>query len=131
MVYINKGDHDDPHGLPKDNLEGSLDTVHHDYTHTDIPPKMPEEMKKLEYIYQHFQDHKKVYESDPQVTIEPIHETLYPQINNDIEYGLFKNVIDSYYVDSQIRDDLQCTKTCYTHDTTASTLYPNPPCTNI
>ena len=50
MVYINKGDHDDPHGLPKDNLEGSLDPIHHDYTHTDISPKMLEEMEKLEYI---------------------------------------------------------------------------------
>ena len=50
-------------------------------------------MEKLEYMYQHFQDHKKVYESDPQVTIEPIHDTLYPQINNDIEYGLFKTLL--------------------------------------
>ena len=90
---------------------------------------MPEEMETLEYIHQHFQDHKKVYESDPQVTIGPIHDTLYPQINNDIEYGLFKKFIDSYYLDSQIRDDFQCAKTCYTHDTTASTLDPNPPCT--
>ena len=65
MVNINKGDHDNPHGLPKDNLKGSLDTVHHDYTHTDIPPKMPEEMKKLEYMYQHLQDHEKIYETDP------------------------------------------------------------------
>ena len=70
MVHINKRDHDNPHGLPKNNLEGSLDTVHHDYAHLDTPPKMPEEMEKLEYIYQHFQDHKKVYESDPQVTTE-------------------------------------------------------------
>ena len=85
MVYINKVDHYNPYGLPKDNLECSLDIVHHDYTHKDIPPKMPEEMEKLEYIYQHFQDHEKVYESDPQVTIEPIPDTLYPQINNDIE----------------------------------------------
>ena len=54
MVYINKGDHDDPHGLPKDNFEGFLDSVHHDYTHADIPPKLPEEMEKLEYAYQHF-----------------------------------------------------------------------------
>ena len=130
MVYINKGDHDDPYGLPKDNSEGFLNTVHPDYTHTDILPKMPEEMEKLEYLYQHFQDHEKVYESDPQVTIEPIHDTLYPQINIVIEYGLFKNVIDSYYLNSQIRDDFQCTKTCYTHDTAASTLYPNPPCTH-
>ena len=51
MVYINKADHDDPHGLPKDNLEGSLDIVHHDYAHIDIPQKMPEEIEKLEHIY--------------------------------------------------------------------------------
>ena len=61
---------------------------------------------------------------------ESIHDTLYPQMNNDIEYGLFENVIDSYYLNSQIRDDFQCTKTCYTHDTTACTLDPNPPCTH-
>ena len=61
---------------------------------------------------------------------EPIHDPLYPQMNNDIEYGLFENVIDSYYLDSQIRDNFQCTKTCYTHDTAASTLDPNPPCTH-
>ena len=61
---------------------------------------------------------------------EPIHDTLYPQINNDIEYGLFENVTDSYYLKSQIRDDFQCTKTCYTHDTADSTLYSNPPCTH-
>ena len=126
MVYINKGDHEDPHGLPKDNLEHSIDTVYH----ADIPPKMPEEMEKLEYTYQHFQDHKKVYETDSQVTTEPIHDTLYPQSNNNIEYGLFKNVIDSYYLDNQIRDDFQCTKTFYTHYTAASTLHPNPPCTH-
>ena len=68
MVYINKGEHDDPHELPKDNSESSLDTVYHDYTHTVIPPKMPEEMEKLKYIYQHFEDHKNIYETDPQVT---------------------------------------------------------------
>ena len=130
MVYINKGHHDDPHGLAKDNSEVSQYNVHHDYAHIDILPKMPEEIEKLEYIYQHFQDHEKVYESYPQVTTEPIHDTLYPQMKNDIEYGLFENVIDSYYLDSQIRDDFQCTKTCYTHDTTASTVYPNPPCTH-
>ena len=130
MVYISNGEHDNPHELPKDNLEGSLDSVHHDYTHTDILPKIPEEIEKLEYMYQHFQDHEKICETGPQVTTEPIYDTLYPQINNDIEYGLFKNVIDSYYLDSQIRDNFQCTKTCYTHDTTASMLHTNPPCTH-
>ena len=45
MVYINKGDHDNPYGLPKDNLGGSQDIVHHDYAHIDIPTKMPKETK--------------------------------------------------------------------------------------
>ena len=130
MVYINKGDHDNPHGFPKDDSEGLQDNVQHDYAHIDIPPKMPEEIEKLECIYQHFQDHKKVYEFDPQVTTEPLHDTLYPQMNDDIEYGLFENVVDSYLLDSQIRDDFQCTKTCYTHDMTAGAVYSNPACTH-
>ena len=118
MVYISNGEHDNPHEFPKDNLEGPLDAVYHDYTHTDIPPKIPEEIEKLEYIYQHFQDHEKIYETDPQVTTEQIDDTLYPQINNGIEY-----------LNSQIRDDFQCTKACYTHNTTANTLHSNPQCT--
>ena len=110
MVYINNREHDNPHELPKENLKGSLDAIYTDYTHTDIPPKLPKEIEKLEYIYQHFQDCEKTYETDPQVTIEQTDDTLYPQINNDIEYGLFENVLDSYYLDSQIRDDFTCTK---------------------
>ena len=82
------------------------------------------------HIYQHFQDHEKIYETDPQVTPEHIDNTLYHEINNDIEYGLFENVIDSYYHDSQIRDDFQCIKTCHTHDTTASMPHSNPSCTH-
>ena len=96
MVYINKGDHDGLHRLPKDDSEVSQDTIHHDYTHIDIPTKMSEEIEKLEYKYQHFHYHEKVYESDPQVTTEPIQDTLYPHMNNNIEYRLFENVIDSY-----------------------------------
>ena len=72
----------------------------------------------------------KIYETDPQVTTEQIDDTLYPQIHNDIEHGLFKNVIDSCYLNSQIRDDFQCTKAYYTHDTTASMLHSNPQCTH-
>ena len=53
-----------------------------------------------------------------QVPKEHIDDTLYPQVNNDIKYGLFENVIDSYYLDSQIRDDITCTKACYTHNNT-------------
>ena len=128
MFYINNGKHDNPHELPKDNLEGSLYTVCHNYTHTGIPPKISEEIEK--YIYQQFQDHEKVYETDLQVITEHTDDTLYPKINNDTEYGLFENVIDSHYLDSQIRDDFQCTKACYTHDTTASTIESNPQCTH-
>ena len=40
--------------------------------------------------------------------------TLYPHINNDIEYGLFEDVINSYYLDSQIKDDFNCNQECYT-----------------
>ena len=130
MVYIDKGDQDNPHGFPKADSEGSQDNVHHDHAHIDIPANMPEETEKLEYIYQHFQDHEKVYEFDPQITTDPIHDTLYPQMNNDIEYRLFENVVDNYHLNSQIRDDFQCTKACYTHDTTAATVSPNPPCTH-
>ena len=34
-----------PHELPKESSEGSLDTIHTDYTHTDIPLKLPEEIE--------------------------------------------------------------------------------------
>ena len=130
MVYTNNREHDDPHELPKENLEGSLDTIYTDYTHANFTSKLPEEIEKLEYIYQHFQDHKKIYQNNPLVTTEQTDDTLYPQINNDIEYGLFENVIDSYYLDSQSRNDFTCTKTCYTHNTTASTQDTNPQCTH-
>ena len=39
MVYINKVDDDNPHGLPKVDSEGSQDNVHHDQAHIDIPQK--------------------------------------------------------------------------------------------
>ena len=44
-------------------------------------------------------------ESEP-TTIE--NDSLYPYVNNDIEYGLFEDIVDSYYLDSQIKDDFQC-----------------------
>ena len=40
--------------------------------------------------------------------------TLYPYIKNNIEYGLFEDVISSYYLDSQIKDDFKCDQGCYT-----------------
>ena len=40
--------------------------------------------------------------------------TLYPHINNDIECGLFEDVINGYYLDNQIKDDFNYNKECYT-----------------
>ena len=40
-------------------------------------------------------------------------DSLYPFVNNDIECGLFEDTVDSYYLDSQIKDDFQCTHNCY------------------
>ena len=38
---------------------------------------------------------------------------LYLYTNNDIKYGLFEDIVDSYYLDSQIKDDFQCDRDCY------------------
>ena len=46
-------------------------------------------------------------------TITPHEDSLYPDVNNDIEYGLFEDIVDSYYLDSQIKDDFQCDYVCY------------------
>ena len=99
------------------------------YTHFDLETKLLEEIEKLEYIYQHFQDCEKIHETNPHIPMEHTNNTLYPQINNDIEYSLFKSVIDSYYLDSQIRDDFTCTKACYVHTDTNSILETRPQCT--
>ena len=115
MVYIHKGEHDNPHGLPQQQyLEGSTEIEHTLYSHTTISSPKLDSFKKLEYIYQHFQDSKRIYESDPDTIMQEPDNTLYPHINNDIEYGLFEDVINSYYLDSQIKDDFNCNQQCYT-----------------
>ena len=40
-------------------------------------------------------------------------DSLYLYVNNDIEYGLFEDIVDSYYLDSQIKDNFQCDHDCY------------------
>ena len=40
-------------------------------------------------------------------------DSLYPYVNNDTEYGLFEDIVDSYYLDSQIKDDFQYNHNCY------------------
>ena len=39
--------------------------------------------------------------------------SLYPYVNNHIEYGLFEDLVGSYHLDSQIKDDFQCDPDCY------------------
>ena len=47
MVYINKGEHDNPNELPKENSEGSLNIDNAVYTHTDVTTKLLEEIEKI------------------------------------------------------------------------------------
>ena len=68
------------------------------YSHTDTIISTPNSSQKLDYIYQHFQDNEKIYGSDPNLVSSETDNTLYPYINNDIEYGLFEDIIDSYYL---------------------------------
>ena len=115
MVYIPKGKHDDPHELPQQqDLEGSIKIENTLYSHTDTIISKPNTLEKLDYIYQHFQENEKIYESDPKIVSSETDNTLYPHINNDIEYGLFKDVFASYYLDSQIKDDFMCDQNCHT-----------------
>ena len=52
--------------------------------------------------------------SETETTV-PDDDSLYPYINNNIEYGLFEDIVDGYYLDSQIKDDFQCDHDCYSH----------------
>ena len=49
-------------------------------------------------------------ESEPTITAG---DSLYPYVNNDIEYRLSGDIVDSYYLDSQIKDNFQCNHDCY------------------
>ena len=130
VVYIPKGENDNPHELPKQQeLEGSTEIEHTLYSHTDtILPEM-NSFQKLDYIYQHFQDNEKIYESNPDLAGYENNNTLYPYIKNNIEYGLFEDVISSYYLDSQIKDDFKCDQECYTN-TQEKQDQPLTPCTH-
>ena len=67
------------------------------------------------YIFQHFQDSEKIHQIDTESDLLTIDDdSLYPNVNNDIEYGLFEDLVESYHLDSQIKDDFQCDQDCYT-----------------
>ena len=55
-----------------------------------------------------------MHQIDPESeTITPDDDSLYLYVNNDIEYGLFEDIVDIYYLDSQIKDNFQCDHDCY------------------
>ena len=49
-------------------------------------------------------------ESEPITTDD---DSLYLYVNNGIKYGLFEDIVDSYYLDSQIKDNFQYDHDCY------------------
>ena len=54
-----------------------------------------------------------MHQIDPESeTITPDDDSLYLYVNNDIEYRLFEDIVDIYYLDSQIKDDFQCDHDC-------------------
>ena len=56
-----------------------------------------------------------MHQIDPESELTTIdNDSLYLYVNNDIEYRLFKDIVDSYYLDNQIKDDFQCDRDCYT-----------------
>ena len=97
------------------NSPNNTEIEHTLYSHTDTISSETNSFQKLDYIYQHFQEYEKIHESDPNLASYENDNTLYPHINNYIEYGLFKDVISSYYLDSQIKDDFRCDQNCYTN----------------
>ena len=55
-----------------------------------------------------------MHQIDPESEMTMIDDdSLYPYVNNDIEYRLFEDIVDSYYLDSQIKEDFQCDHDCY------------------
>ena len=104
--------------------------MHTLYLHTDTISSETNSFQKLDYIYQHFQDNEKIHESDRDLARYENDNTLYPHVKNDIEYGLFEDVISSYYLDSQIKDDFKCDQDCYTDTQEKQQDQPLTPCTH-
>ena len=85
------------------------------YSHQIDLVKESDDSEKLFYIYQHFQDSEKIHQIDTESDLLTIDDdSLYPYVNNDIEYGLFEDLEESYHLDSQIKDGFQCNQDCYT-----------------
>ena len=64
------------------------------YSHQTNPPKESDDFEKLLYIYQHFQDSEKMHQIEPESKqIASDDDSLYLYVNNDIEYGLFEDIV--------------------------------------
>ena len=101
---MSKGYHDNPHEPPQIESEGCDISQNTLYSHQINSVKESDDFEKLFYIYQHFQDSEKMHQIGPesdQLTTDD--DSLYLHVNNDIEYGMFKDIVDSYYPDSQIK----------------------------
>ena len=93
--------------------------------------KESDDSEKLFYIYQHFQDSEKVHQIEPVNDLSTTDDdSLYPYINNNIEYRLFEDIVDSYYLDSQIKDDFQCDQDCYSQYRDPTNDNPSNTCTH-
>ena len=131
VVNISKGEHDNTHELPQQQeLEGSTEIEHTLYSHFDTISPETNSFQKLDYIYQHFQDNNKIHKLDSNLASYENDNTLYLHINNDIEYSLFKDVISSYYLDSQIKEDFRCDQNCYTNTQQKQQDQPLTSCTH-
>ena len=68
-----------------------------------------------------------MYQLDPKTeTPVPDDNNLYQYINNDIEYGLFEDIVDS-----QIKDDFQCDHNCYAHQRESTVDDHSISCTHV
>ena len=95
-----------PMSPPQKELEGCNNLQNTLYSHFTHISQDSDWFDRLNYIYQHFHVSVKMYQLDPETkTPVPDDDTLYPYINKDIEYRLFEDIVDSYYLDSQIKDD--------------------------
>ena len=126
-IYISNRDHDNPHEPPQIESEGCEISHNALYSHQIDLVKKPNDSEKLFYIYQHFQDSEKIHQIETESDLLTIDDdSLYPYVNNDIEYGLFEDLVESYYLDSQIKDDFQCDQDCYTqYSKPTKDNYPN------
>ena len=126
-IYISIGDHDNPHEPPQIESEGCDISQNTLYSHQINLAKESNDSEKLFYIYQHFQDSEKIHHIEPErdpLTID--NDSLYLYVNNDIKYGLFEDLVESYYLDSQIKDDFQCDQDCYVqHREPTNVNHPN------